>query len=88
MHIQKKCVHKYKEALKAHIVTMHDPDRVKKFSALMQSISAFTDTSASKSWPRIRESIYQTDLEFFKKKRQITIKDCFEEYINILLPFG
>ena len=80
-------MHKSKEARKARfdIVAMHDPDRVKKFSTLMQSISASPDTSASKSWSRIQEGIYQNALESFAKKTH-TNKDWFGENINVLLP--
>ena len=66
------------------IVSMHDRDRIKKFSALIQSISLSSDTSASKSWSRILESIYQNALESFRKKKH-TNKDWFEENINMLL---
>ena len=64
---------------------MHGPDQVKKFSALMQSISACPDMSASKSWSKIQESIYLNSLKPFGKKTH-TNKDWFEENINVLLP--
>ena len=51
----------------------------------MQSVSLSSDTSASKSWSRILESIYQNALESFGKKKN-TNKDWFEENINVLLP--
>ena len=51
----------------------------------MQSVTLFSDTSASTSWSRIQESIYQNALESFGKKNH-TNKDCFEENINVLLP--
>ena len=43
-------MHKYKETPKVRldIVAMHDADRVKNFSALMQYISSSQDMSASK----------------------------------------
>ena len=44
-------------------VKMHDTVWVKKKIALMQSNSASPDTVLSKSWSRIRESIYQNALE-------------------------
>ena len=70
IHISKKFMHKSKETLKVRmdIVATNDPDRVKKFSALMQSISSCPNMSASKSWSRIKESIYQNALESFEKK--------------------
>ena len=51
----------------------------------MQSISASSDTSASKFWSTIRESIYQNALESFGKKKKFN-KDWFGENINVLLP--
>ena len=50
----------------------------------MQSLTLSSDTSASKSWSRIQERIYQNALESFGKKKQ-TNKDWFEENINVLL---
>ena len=67
------------------VVAMHNKDRIKNFSTLMQSVSLSSDTSASKSWSRIQESIYQNALESFGKKEN-TNKDWFEENINALLP--
>ena len=70
MHIPKKFMHKSKETRKVllDIVEMHDPDQVKKFSALMQSILSCPNISASKSWSRIQKIIYQNSLESFEKK--------------------
>ena len=51
----------------------------------MQLVSLFSDTSVSKSWSSIQESIYQNALESFGKKKH-TNKDQFEENINVLLP--
>ena len=48
-------------------------------------MSLSSDTSASKYWSRIQESIYQNALESFGKKNH-TNKDFFEENINVLLP--
>ena len=87
MHMSKKFMHKSKDQtrkVRLDIVAMHDKDRVKKFSALMQSVSS-SDTATSKSWSTIQESIYQNALESFGKKKH-TNKDWFEENINVLLP--
>ena len=70
--------------MRLDIVAMHDKDMIKNFSALMQYVSLSSDTSASKSWSRIQESIYQNALESFGKKKH-TNKDWFEENINVLL---
>ena len=56
------------------IVPIHDKDRIKMFLAIIQSISLPSDTSASKSWSRIQESICQNFLEPFGKKKH-TNKD-------------
>ena len=67
------------------VVAMHNKDRIKNFSSLMQSVALSSDTDAAKSWSRIQESIYRNALESFGKKKN-TNKDWFEENINVLLP--
>ena len=68
-----------------YIVTKHDKDRINKFLPIMQSVSLSSDTSASKSWSKIQESIYKNALEYFGKKKH-TNKDWFNENINVLFP--
>ena len=84
----KQFMHKSKETRKVRldIVAMHGPDRVKKFSAFMQSISSCPDIYASKCWSRIQGSIYQNTLESFKKRTHLN-KVWFEDNINVLLLF-
>ena len=67
--------------MRLDIVSMHDDDRIKKFSALIQSVSLSSDSSAS--WTQ--ESIYQDALKSFGEKNH-TNKNWFEENINVLLP--
>ena len=58
---QKKFMHKSKDLtrkVRLDIVAMYDKDTIKKFSALMHSVSLFSDTSASMSWSIIQETIY------------------------------
>ena len=71
--------------MRLEIVAMYNPDRVKKISALMQSISSSPDISAFKSWSKIQESIYQNTLKS-SEKNPYANKDWFEENINVLLP--
>ena len=71
--------------MRLDIAAMHDENNINKFSALMQSVSLPSDTSASESWSRIQKSIYQNALESFGKNKH-TNKDWFEENINVLLP--
>ena len=71
--------------MRLDIVAMHDTDRVKIFSALMQSISSCLNMSPFKSWSIIQESINLNALESFKKKTHAN-KDCFKENINVLIP--
>ena len=63
---------------------MHDKESIKRFSALMPSVSP-SDTSASESWSRIQKCIYQNALKSFGKNKH-TNKDWFEKKINVLLP--
>ena len=75
MHMSKKFMHKSKDQtrkVRLDIVAMHDKDRVKKFSALMQSVSSSAGTS--KSWSTIQESIYQNALESFENKKNVPTK--------------
>ena len=67
-----------------NILATLDPDRVKTFSALMQSILSCPDMSASKSWFRIQEKIYQNALKSFVQQTHAK-KYRFEENINGLL---
>ena len=66
--------------MRLDIVSMHDDDRIKKFSALIQSVSLSSDSSAS----RTEESIYQDALKSFGEKNH-TNKNWFEENTNVLL---
>ena len=62
--------HKPKKVRKAwlDVVAIYNPDRAKKFSALMQSIMSSSDMSAYKSWSRTQESIHLNALESFGKR--------------------
>ena len=80
-------MHKSKDLtrnVRLDIVAMHNKYRIQKFLALIQSVSLYSDTSASKSWSRIQESIYQKALESFGKENH-TNKNWFEENTNVLL---
>ena len=70
-------MHKSKDLtrkVRLYIVAMHNKDIIKKFSALMQSVSLTSDTSASKYIPR--KYITQCLGIFWKNH---TNKNCFEE---------
>ena len=69
MHISKNFMHKSKDLtrkVRLDIVEMYNKNRIKKFSDLMKYVSL---SSASKSWSRMQESIYQNSLESFGKKK-------------------
>ena len=62
-------MHKSKDLtrkVRLDIVEMYNKNRIKKFSDLMKYVSL---SSASKSWSRMQESIYQNSLESFGKKK-------------------
>ena len=67
-----------------NIGEMHDKENIKRFSALMPSVSS-SDTSDSKSWSRIQKIVYQNAFKSFGKNKH-TNKDWFGENINVLLP--
>ena len=80
-------MHKSKDLtrnVRLDIVAMHNKYRIQKFLALIQSVSLYSDTSASKSWSRIEERIYQNALDSLGKMKH-TNEDWLEKHSNVLL---